>query len=169
MGQTHALTCEAIDVALSDVPAKERHLRLGGVLCRMLGADIFVSYVCDSRGPYADPVQINLGNDMLRAYDRRFRHVDHLTPMLFARRRASTVTPAGGTSDEFVHDFLHRRDMYHGMNYFPATAGPGSVDLRLWRGRGRASFTAAITRAYILRRLDCFPRWGLSTASGSPC
>ncbi|WP_027946743.1 helix-turn-helix transcriptional regulator [Amycolatopsis taiwanensis] len=146
MAQTRALTCEAIDIALSDAPAKEKRLRLGGVLCRMLGADIFVSYVCDSSGPYADPIQINLSDDMLRAYDRRFRHVDDLTPKLFARRRTSTVTPAGRASEEFVHDFLHRSDMYHGMNYFPAAAAPGSVDLRLWRGRGSASFTAEDAR-----------------------
>jgi DNA-binding CsgD family transcriptional regulator len=143
MGQEYALTCEAIDIVLSDAQPTAKRLRLGSVLRRMLGADIFASYVCDSSGPYADPVQLDLGDGALRAYHRHFRHVDDLTPKLFARGRTSRVTPV---SSEFVDDFLHRSGMYHGMNYFPADAGPGSVDLRLWRGRGGPAFTAADAR-----------------------
>ncbi|WP_406629957.1 LuxR C-terminal-related transcriptional regulator [Amycolatopsis sp. WGS_07] len=146
MGQEYALTCEAIDIVLSDAPQKTKRLLLGDVLRRILKADVFASFVCDSSGPYADPVQLDLGDDALRAYHRHFRHVDDLTPRLFARGRASRVTPAAGFSAEFVHDFLHRGGMYHGMNYFPVDAGPGSVDLRLWRGRGGRAFTEADAR-----------------------
>ncbi|SFO82336.1 helix-turn-helix transcriptional regulator [Amycolatopsis rubida] len=146
MGQEYALTCEAIDIVLSDTPPKTKRLLLGDALRRILGADVFASFVCDSSGPYADPVQLDLGDDALRAYHRHFRHVDDLTPSLFARRSASRVTPAAGVSAEFVRDFLHRGGMYHGMNYFPADAGPGSVDLRLWRGRGGRAFTEADAR-----------------------
>ncbi|MGV9293053.1 LuxR C-terminal-related transcriptional regulator [Amycolatopsis sp. NPDC003676] len=148
MGQEYALTCEAIDIVLSDSPPKEKRLLLGDVLRRILGADVFASFVCDPSGPYADPVQLDLGDDALRAYHRYFRHVDDLTPKLFARGSASRVTPAVGVSAEFVEDFLHRGGMYHGMNYFPANAGPGSVDLRLWRGRGGRAFTEADARVF---------------------
>lgn len=148
MGQEYALTCEAIDIVLSDSPLKAKRLHLGDVLRRMLRADIFASYVCDSSGPYADPVQLDLGDDALRAYDKHFRHVDDLTPKLFAQGSASRITPAAGVSTEFVQDFLHRGGMYHGMNYFAAGAGPGSVDLRLWRGRGGRAFTEDEARVF---------------------
>ncbi|MBB1158164.1 MULTISPECIES: helix-turn-helix transcriptional regulator [Amycolatopsis] len=148
MGQEYALTCEAIDVVLSDSPQKTKRLQLGEVLRRMLRADVFASFVCDASGPYADPVQLDLGDDALRAYHRHFRHVDDLTPGLFARGSASRVSPGTGVCAEFVQDFLHRGGMYHGMNYFPAGAGPGSVDLRVWRGRDGRAFTEADARVF---------------------
>ncbi|MGW7535850.1 hypothetical protein [Amycolatopsis sp. NPDC054798] len=42
--------------------------------------------------------------------------------------------------------------MYHGTNYFPAGIGPGSVDLRLWRGRGGRAFTVLCHELSVLRR-----------------
>ncbi|WGW13903.1 LuxR C-terminal-related transcriptional regulator [Saxibacter everestensis] len=142
MDQNQRLFSEAIDIALSQTPAAERRLLLGDTVREILKADVFVSYVCDATGPYADPVEINLGQDMLRAYARHFRHIDVLTPRLFQQSRTSTVTPVPSSCDEFINDFLHSRDMYHGMNYFPAKSQSGSIDLRLWRGRRSAPFTA---------------------------
>ncbi|MBG6085155.1 helix-turn-helix transcriptional regulator [Zhihengliuella flava] len=131
---------EAIEIALSPLPAGERRLLLGDAVRQVLEADVFVSYVWDDNGPYADPVEINLGRDMVRAYAKHYRYVDTLTPELARRGRASAVS-ATGDRDEFTDDFLHRRDMFHGINYFPAHSRPGSVDLRLWRGQHRPPFT----------------------------
>lgn len=165
MEQIRTLTSEAIDIALSNAPARERRLQIGAVLSRMFRADAFISYVCDPSGPYADPVQINLGDDMIAAYNRHFRHVDALTPEYFKMRRASLITTTNESHDEFVHDFLHRADQHHGMNYFPALPVPGSIDLRLWRGSRRVPFTVDDVRLLqsfgdLLSRL-----WPLETPS----
>lgn len=146
MNSSRTLMCQAIDIAVSSAPLAERRLQLGETLRRLLGAEIFVSYVCDPEGPYSDPVQISMGEDALEDYDRHFRHVDTLTPRLFERHRTSTVAPAPDPDDEFVRDFLHRRDMYHGVNYFAAQPGPGSIDLRLWRGRRARPFDTVDAR-----------------------
>lgn len=146
MNSSRILMSEAIDVAVSAAPLPERRLALGETLRRLLDAQIFVSYVCDPEGPYSDPVQISMGDEALEAYDRHFRHVDTLTPRLFGRHRASTVAAEPRPDDEFVRDFLHRRDMYHGLNYFAAQPVPGSIDLRLWRGRGARPFTETDAR-----------------------
>ncbi|RII42107.1 LuxR family transcriptional regulator [Galactobacter valiniphilus] len=140
MDRVRALTADAIDIALSNAPAAERRNDLGEVLLKLLDAEVFVSYVCDPTGPYSDPVEIHLGSDMVAAYEGHFRHVDRLTPTLFRRRATSRVTLVRGHSDEFVHDFLHRRNMHHGMNYFPSATDVGTVDLRVWRGSRQRPF-----------------------------
>ncbi|QIM18982.1 response regulator transcription factor [Leucobacter coleopterorum] len=133
-------------MTVSSVPINERRLQLGEKLRRALNADMFVSYVCDADGPYSDPVQINLGQDGLNDYDQHFRHVDAITPRLFSKQRTSTLAIANFSPNEFVTDFLRPRDMYFGMNYFAAHNGPGSIDLRFWRGRHSQPFNAEETR-----------------------
>lgn len=148
MDRTHRLFGEAIDVALSQVPLIERRLLLGEAMREMFEADVFVSYVCDESGPYAEPAEIGLGRDLVNAYARHFRHVDELTPMLFRNCGASVVTPEVRSSSEFVSDFLHAGGMFHGMNYFPVRPVPGSIDLRLWRGRRSRPFSVEEARVF---------------------
>ena len=167
MDASTILMCEAVDIAVSTAPLPERRLHLGEVLRELLDAEIFVSYTCDVDGPYSSPVQISLGDEALEAYDDHFRHVDTLTPRLFDRHRTSTTVPAADPSDEFVRDFLHRWGMYHGMNYFSAQALPGSIDLRLWRGRDARPFTA--DEARILQSVgDLVTRVWQSEGSNEP-
>lgn len=134
------LTCEALEIVLSELPQHDRRRGLGDVLLKLLEADIFVSFTCDATGPYADPVQVNQGDDMLLAYQQHFKHVDQLTPLLFRNASTRNITP-DPSNNEFVHDFLHPNDMYHGMNYHAANAAEGSIDLRIWRGKRSTPFT----------------------------
>lgn len=146
MPGSNALICEAMEATVSTAPIAERRLQLGETLRRLLNADIFVSYVCDTDGPYADPVEINLGQDSLRDYDRHFRHFDSITPRLFKRHHTSMLTPKDTAPSAFVTEFLRPRDMYFGMNYFAEQPSPGSIDLRFWRGKNAEPFSASDAR-----------------------
>lgn len=139
MDPTMAAACKVVGVVMSDAPLAEKRQLVGEQLLHVLGADNFASYVCDRSGPYADRVGLNIDPHLLDRYDRHFRYVDHLTPNLFQARRVTRVVPdehsAAPPEREFIVDFLHRADMYFGMNYFPAHTRLGSFDLRFWRGR----------------------------------
>ncbi|HIY64905.1 MAG TPA: helix-turn-helix transcriptional regulator [Candidatus Agrococcus pullicola] len=133
---------EIVEIALSDKPLSDRRRLLGQRLLGALHADSFISYVCDSTGPYADPVAVNFGQDRLHAYDVHYRHIDTLTPRMFEQQGATSITLSSGSRDEFQQDFLYRSGMHHGMNYFPHHAHVGSLDLRIWRSRSSGQFTA---------------------------
>lgn len=148
MNQQLVMASEAIDIVLSDKPQRVARLELGDVLQRMFGADVFVSYVSDGSGPYADPVQLNMGEGRLEAYERHFRHVDRMTPKLFAAGSVGAVSTDNSAADEFVVDFLRPQNMHHGLNYFPQCPGPGAIDLRLWRGRESRPFTDTETNSF---------------------
>ncbi|MCW2289455.1 LuxR family transcriptional regulator [Leucobacter luti] len=148
MTNTHALASEAIDIVLAGAPQRVTRLELGAILRRMFGADIFVSYVNDGTGPYADPVELNMGAGRLEEYDRHFRYVDRLTPQLYSAGTAVAVTVDRAGGDEFVADFLRPQDMRHGLNYFPRSGGSGGIDLRLWRGRRARAFTEAEAESF---------------------
>src|SRR5690606_20876863 len=90
---------------------------------------------------FHDPIDINMGEDALDAYDSHYRHVDVITPVLFRRRGASRISPPFDSNEEFIRDFLHSRGMYHGINFFARTPSPGKVDLRIWRDAAVGAFT----------------------------
>jgi len=132
---------EIIEIIQSDLPLSERRLLVGQGLLEILHAQTFVSYVQGRDGPFYDPVDINLGADSLKAYDDHFRYVDAITPQLFGKPGATRISPALNANDEFIQDFLHRRHMHHGMNFFARTPAAGRVDLRVWRERSAGAFT----------------------------
>ncbi|SJM60611.1 LuxR C-terminal-related transcriptional regulator [Gulosibacter sp. 10] len=140
MNDAKRLDGELIELLLEGPPSDEHRARLGQLLLDLFRADVFVSYTADETGPYARPIAVNGADDLLSAYDEHFRSVDWLTPQLCNRRRATAVVFPERKMDEFVHDFLRRRDMYFGMNYFPQSPGAGSIDLRLWRSPDRGPF-----------------------------
>jgi DNA-binding CsgD family transcriptional regulator len=89
-------------------------------------------------------VAINMGDDNLVAYERYFQFHDPITYELQKRRGPTLVTQVMPQADllrtEFYNDFLARDGLYHGVNLF-AYAGDHNIgDLRIWRGRQRASF-----------------------------
>jgi len=132
---------QILSVVNSTEPLPARRERLGALLLRVLDADIFVSYRSDEVGPYADPVAVNLDQSWLHAYANRYRHIDEVTPHLYQQGGAAVVPVRGRARSEYVKDFLHRAGMHHGINYFPALAAAGSLDLRLWRSRAAEPFT----------------------------
>lgn len=148
MSDRQSLAAEAIDIVLSNRAQRDTRLALGDVLRRLFNADVFVSYVYDSSGPYTDPVELNMGPGSLEAYAKHFRYVDRLTPQLFAAGTATATTVARSGRDEFVADFLKPQDMWHGLNYFPRGAELGAIDLRLWRGRSGRPFSEIEIHAF---------------------
>ncbi|MFC7403192.1 response regulator transcription factor [Citricoccus sp. GCM10030269] len=132
---------EIVEIIQSDASLTERRLRVGERLLQLLRAETFVSYVQKPEGPFGDPVDINLGVESLQAYDEHFRYVDGITPALFNRLGAARISPPRNSQDEFTRDFLHRRQMHHGMNFFARSPAPGKVDLRIWRDRSAGEFT----------------------------
>ncbi|WP_341976047.1 LuxR C-terminal-related transcriptional regulator [Microbacterium sp. LWO13-1.2] len=132
---------EIMEVAVSAERLEERREALGRLLLRALRADSFVSYRLDSSGPYADPVDVNLGAERLRAYDTHYRHIDTLTPRMLRMGKASAITLTSRINDEFAHDFLYSSGMHHGLNYFPKKPEVGSLDLRVWRSQSGGSFS----------------------------
>lgn len=132
---------EILEIIQSDLPLNDRRLLVGQGLLRLLRARTFVSYIQGRDGPFADPVDINLGAAALQAYDEHFRYVDAITPLLFGQPGTTRISPALNAKDEFIQDFLHRRQMYHGMNFFSRTPAVGRVDLRVWRERSAGAFT----------------------------
>lgn len=132
---------EIMEVAVSSERLEERREALGRLLLRALRADSFVSYRLDPSGPYADPVDVNLGAEKLRAYDAHYRYIDTLTPRMLELGKASAISLTSRLSDEFAHDFLYSSGMHHGLNYFPRKAAVGSLDLRVWRSQRGGSFS----------------------------
>jgi DNA-binding CsgD family transcriptional regulator len=134
-----AAALTVVDVVMSEISPGEKRELVGEQLLTVLEADKFASYVCDRSGPYADRVGRNIDPALLDRYDRHFRYVDRLTPTLFRARRVSRVVAdernATAAEQEFIVDFLHRADMYSGINYFSGLPRLGSFDLRFWRDR----------------------------------
>lgn len=135
------LLLDAVDIIQSDLPLAQRRLEIGQCLLELLHADMYVSYVNNADGPFSDPLDLNLGAESLQAYDDHFRFVDGVTPTLLRRRGASRISVDGATGDEFIRDFLQRRNLHHGMNFFARNMVPGSVDLRVWRSKSGGMFT----------------------------
>lgn len=130
-----------IEVLRSDESLAKQRLIVGKQLLKLLNANVFVSYVCGPKGPFLDPVDINLGQDFLEAYEAHFINVDGITPRLFHRRGTNRIDPPLNSKDEFVHDFLHQRHMHHGMNFFAKFPSIGNVDLRIWRDSSAGAFS----------------------------
>ena len=133
---------EIMEAVVSSERPGDRREVLGRLLLRALRADSFVSYRLDPSGPYADPVDVNLGADRLRAYDTHYRHIDTLIPAMLRMGRASAVSLTPQLRDEFAHDFLYSSGMHHGLNYFSKKPEVGSLDLRVWRSRSGGSFSS---------------------------
>ncbi|MGM7669893.1 response regulator transcription factor [Microbacterium sp. A93] len=132
---------EVMEIVQSDAALDDRRLLMGQKLLELLRAEVFVSYTHGPDGPFSDPVGVNLGAASIQAYDDHFRFVDGITPALSKRMGAVRVSPPRHSKDEFIRDFLHQRDMHHGMNFFARTPAPGKVDLRVWRDRSAGAFS----------------------------
>ena len=128
-----------------DYGEAEIRRRVGAELLGLLDADYFASFVWSPTSRRFDGrVAINMGDDNLVAYERYFQFHDPITYELQKRRGPTLVTQVMPQADllrtEFYNDFLARDGLYHGVNLF-AYAGDHNIgDLRIWRGRQRASF-----------------------------
>lgn len=122
-----------------------RRLAVGRSLMALLDADVYVSCRLGSNDNYTSPVWVNMSDADMRRYQEHFQFNDPLTPKMRAAGRAARVAdivdPLALRATEFHADFLSANALAEGMNYFPASPGPGTLDLRLWRTTGRDPFS----------------------------
>ncbi|WP_299478613.1 LuxR C-terminal-related transcriptional regulator [uncultured Roseibium sp.] len=129
-------------IAVQD--ADELRNRIGTPLLDLLKADFFASYVWSRSDGDTSGVFLNMDASNLAAYEDHFQYCDPITPRLRLCGRATHVDQVMSRDEflrtEFYNDFLARDGLHHGMN-FHAFAGSGHLgDLRIWRGRKRATF-----------------------------
>jgi DNA-binding CsgD family transcriptional regulator len=114
---------------------------------RLLRGDFAASYVWDSRkGRFDEALSFNMEPGNLRRYEDWYQFRDPMTFDLRARRRATLVDAVIPRDKlertEFYNDFLARDGLHHGINMFIFDGERDLGDLRIWRARGRAEFSA---------------------------
>lgn len=122
-----------------------RRRRIGHALLQVFDAEVFVSCRSDTAGKFVDPVWIGMSDSNMQNYEQYFQFHDPLTPKMRALGRAAAVRESMNPTDlrrtEFYSDFLGLDGLREGINYFPAGARPGTLDLRIWRTGKPAEFS----------------------------
>lgn len=116
---------------------RARRRSVGQALLRIFDAEVFVSCRSDESGKFVSPVWIGMSDSNMLNYEKHFQFHDPLTPKMRELGRAATVREGMNPTDlrrtDFYNDFLRLDGLREGMNYFPSSTHPGTLDLRIWR------------------------------------
>ncbi len=140
-------------------PHDEHEIRLevGCAMLALLDAQHYASYVWDFASHRFDKgVRINMDPANLARYEAHFQYHDPITFAMQRHRtavRATDVLPqASLMRTEFFNDVLARDGLHWGVNLYAWSGDRNIGDMRIWRDRRRANFSADDVRLLDLVR-----------------
>lgn len=116
-----------------------------GDVAQLLRSDFGASYLWDSRLSRSTRcAAVNIDPQMLREYDKRIHANDIVTPVLRAKRHATSVDDVISRrsleQSQHYSEFLKPCGMHHGLNVFFFNQGRDVGDLRIWRSVDQPAF-----------------------------
>ena len=140
-------------------------------IAKLLRADFAASYIWDVKQQLSqNGVMWQIDNQALKDYEKTWRHVDPITPLLRQQQKPTFVEEIMPFSSlqntAYFNEFLKPYGMYYGLNVYFVREGVDVGDLRIWRAKDSIKFCEREKR--ILNILEPYLTQALPSVQSQP-